>query len=83
MYTGPEHPRDSKKKDPSVLYRRIFGRSRPVAVEFLGVWVCRPHQALNQLADSQDTVSSLGGLDIKCMFSSSLLSHLLSSTNTS
>jgi hypothetical protein len=22
-----------------VLYRRIFGRSRPVTVEFLGVWV--------------------------------------------
>lgn len=39
MYTGPEVPVGKDQKDPSVMYRRIFGRSRPVAIEFMGVWV--------------------------------------------
>jgi hypothetical protein len=39
MYTGPEVAKGKDEKDPSVLYRRIFGRSRPVGIEFMGVWV--------------------------------------------
>ena len=31
---GHEHPRD-----PAVMYRRIFGISRKVTIEFMGVWV--------------------------------------------
>ena len=40
MYTGPlKVTGEGEGKDPAVLYRRIFGRSRPVQIEFLGVWV--------------------------------------------
>jgi hypothetical protein len=40
VYTGPLMVSSERgDKDPAVLYRRIFGRSRPVTVEFLGVWV--------------------------------------------
>ena len=31
--------RENADHDPTVLYRRIFARSRAVSVEFLGVWV--------------------------------------------
>jgi uncharacterized protein (DUF2235 family) len=47
VYKGPKEIKDPHGhiKDPAVLYRRIFGRSRLVSIEFVGVW---------------DTVSSLG-----------------------
>lgn len=54
IYKGPFQTKDENGKvitdgttpiDPAVLFRRIFGRSRLVNVEFMGVW---------------DTVSSLG-----------------------
>ncbi|KLT40011.1 hypothetical protein CC85DRAFT_287892 [Cutaneotrichosporon oleaginosum] len=39
----------TKTDSPGALYRRIFGLSRPVVIEFLGAW---------------DTVSSLGGIGL-------------------
>lgn len=48
--------------DPAVLYRRIFGISRPVNVHFLGVWASLGLLFFGFIADGQDTVSSLGEL---------------------
>lgn len=49
MYKGPKQVTNKLgvQTDPAVLYRQIFGRSRFVSIEFVGVW---------------DTVSSLGQL---------------------
>lgn len=67
MYTGPEIAKGKDEKDPSVLYRRIFGRSRPVAVEFLGVWVSSLSDLKRIQLIIQDTVSSIGGFDLPRM----------------
>lgn len=67
--------RDGQLKDPAALHRRIFGRSRPVTVEFLGVWVrlaSDQESFLSSLHSLLDPIraglmlgqSSLGGVDL-------------------
>ncbi|GMK53435.1 hypothetical protein CspeluHIS016_0100210 [Cutaneotrichosporon spelunceum] len=53
VYTSHKSVRGERRgtdpDNPGALYRRIFGLSRPVVIEFLGAW---------------DTVSSLGGFSL-------------------
>jgi hypothetical protein len=51
------------QEDPAIMYRQIFGISRTVKIEFLGVWVSYQKPAIRGVRHKlmiKDTVSSLG-----------------------
>ena len=51
MYTNSMYSKskDHENDDPTVLYRRIFARSRTVTVELIGVWVSELSEGISMV----------------------------------